>query len=139
MMLTSHYNNINVMVRAFRLIGLLWLATAAHSVTSAPIINAKTYRVATEADDVVTRILFDAIAYQFRLEIDYVNYPSFDAILTAIEQGESDFAANNNTPATPPCGKIHSAGITMASTGMSPSLKPMALAQTTANTVVIRN
>ncbi|MBF4424423.1 GGDEF domain-containing protein [Vibrio anguillarum] len=94
MMLSSHYNNINVMVRAFRLIGLLWLATAAHSVTSAPIINAKTYRVATEADDVVTRILFDAIAYQFRLEIDYVNYPSFDAILTAIEQGESDFAAN---------------------------------------------
>lgn len=52
------------------------------------------YLVATEADDVVTRVLFDAIAYQFNIDIQYVNYPSFDAILKSVESGKSDFAAN---------------------------------------------
>lgn len=52
------------------------------------------YLVATEADDVVTRVLFDAIAYQFNIDIQYVNYPSFDAILKSVEAGKSDFAAN---------------------------------------------
>lgn len=52
------------------------------------------YLVATEADDVVTRVLFDAIAYQFNVDIQYVNYPSFDAILKSVESGETDFAAN---------------------------------------------
>lgn len=56
--------------------------------------NDQPYLVATEADDVVTRVLFDAIAYQFNIDIQYVNYPSFDAILKSVESGESDFAAN---------------------------------------------
>jgi hypothetical protein len=48
-------------------------------------------------------------------------------------------AASKANPAMPPCGKIHNAGITIASTGISPSLKLIALAQTTANNVVIKN
>ncbi|NOH84251.1 transporter substrate-binding domain-containing protein [Vibrio sp. 03-59-1] len=52
------------------------------------------YSVATEADDIVTRILFDALAEEFELSIQYVDYPSFDSILRAVEVGESDFAAN---------------------------------------------
>jgi len=54
----------------------------------------KTYLVATEADDVVTRVIFDDVAYHFNIEIEYVNYPSFDAILKSVESGKSDFAAN---------------------------------------------
>lgn len=53
-----------------------------------------TYLVATEADDVVTRVIFDDVAHQFNIDIEYVNYPSFDAILKSVEAGETDFAAN---------------------------------------------
>ncbi|YCO02811.1 diguanylate cyclase [Vibrio sp. VNB-15] len=52
------------------------------------------YTVATEADDVVTRVLFDAVADNFGVSIQYVNYSSFDAILASVANGESDFAAN---------------------------------------------
>ncbi|WP_104040145.1 GGDEF domain-containing protein [Vibrio hyugaensis] len=52
------------------------------------------YKVATEADDVVTRVLFDAVADNFDVSIQYVNYSSFDAILDSVATGESDFAAN---------------------------------------------
>ncbi|USD34071.1 GGDEF domain-containing protein [Vibrio coralliilyticus] len=52
------------------------------------------YKVAVEADDVVTRVLFDAVASEFRLDIEYVYYPSFDAILKSVKTGNSDFAAN---------------------------------------------
>ncbi|WP_038866634.1 GGDEF domain-containing protein [Vibrio jasicida] len=52
------------------------------------------YKVATEADDVVTRVLFDAVAENFDVSIQYVNYSSFDAILDSVATGESDFAAN---------------------------------------------
>jgi len=54
----------------------------------------KTYLVATEADDVVTRVIFDDVAYHFNIDIEYVNYPSFDSILKSVEAGKSDFAAN---------------------------------------------
>ncbi len=54
----------------------------------------KTYLVATEADDVVTRVIFDDVAYHFNIDIEYVNYPSFDSILKSVETGKSDFAAN---------------------------------------------
>ncbi|OLQ90430.1 diguanylate cyclase [Vibrio panuliri] len=47
-----------------------------------------------EADDIVTRTLFNAVSEHFELPIEYVYYPSFNDILTAIETGESDFAAN---------------------------------------------
>ncbi|MBY8101209.1 transporter substrate-binding domain-containing protein [Vibrio fluvialis] len=70
---------------------LYFLAVPAHA---EPPHNEQPYLVATEADDVVTRVLFDAIAYQFNIDIQYVNYPSFDAILKSVESGESDFAAN---------------------------------------------
>jgi diguanylate cyclase (GGDEF)-like protein len=52
------------------------------------------YKVAIEADDVVTRVLFDAVAENFDVSIQYVNYSSFDAILDSVATGESDFAAN---------------------------------------------
>ncbi|EGU45695.1 GGDEF domain protein [Vibrio ichthyoenteri ATCC 700023] len=50
--------------------------------------------MAIEADDVVTRVLFDAVSQKFDVDIAYVYYPSFNDILTAVESGESDFAAN---------------------------------------------
>lgn len=61
-----------------------------------PPVKAQTpnYKVAMEADDVVTRVLFDAVASKFSLNIEYVYYPSFGAILDSVRAGESDFAAN---------------------------------------------
>ncbi len=56
--------------------------------------HTQTYYVAAEADDVVTRVLFDDIAYHFNFDVEYVNYPSFEAILNSVEAGKSDFAAN---------------------------------------------
>ncbi|WP_190334212.1 diguanylate cyclase [Vibrio sp. S9_S30] len=52
------------------------------------------YVVATEADDVVTRFLFDAIAEEFSIEIVYKNMADFDSVLGSVARGESDFAAN---------------------------------------------
>lgn len=54
----------------------------------------KVYFVATEADDVVSRVIFDDVSYHFNIDIEYVNYSSFDAILKSVEAGISDFAAN---------------------------------------------
>ncbi|WP_241909770.1 GGDEF domain-containing protein [Vibrio sp. 10N.261.55.A7] len=54
----------------------------------------ETFKVSTEADDIVTRVLFDAIGQEFGLTIEYIDQPSFDAILDSVESGESDFAAN---------------------------------------------
>ncbi|EGR0804298.1 GGDEF domain-containing protein [Vibrio alginolyticus] len=52
------------------------------------------YKVATEADDVVTRVLFNAASKEFGFTVQYVNYSSFDAILNSVANGEADFAAN---------------------------------------------
>ncbi|MGF1754148.1 GGDEF domain-containing protein [Vibrio makurazakiensis] len=52
------------------------------------------YTVATEADDIVTRVLFDSIATEFDIRINYQDFDSFDAILKSVELGKSDFAAN---------------------------------------------
>ncbi|MEH0761340.1 transporter substrate-binding domain-containing protein, partial [Vibrio sp. 16] len=52
------------------------------------------YKVAMEADDVVTRILFDAISDKFGLNVEYLYYPSFSAILNAVKTSDADFAAN---------------------------------------------
>ncbi len=52
------------------------------------------YIVATEADDVVTRFLFDSISEEFPFEIEYKEMPDFDSILSSVARGESDFAAN---------------------------------------------
>ncbi len=67
--------------RVFLWLGWLLISTSSLAATST------TYKVATEADDVVTRVLFDSIAHHFNLEIEYVNYPSFNDILVAIETG----------------------------------------------------
>lgn len=52
------------------------------------------YKVATEADDVVTRVLFNAASKEFGFTVQYVNYSSFGAILNSVANGEADFAAN---------------------------------------------
>ena len=52
------------------------------------------YKVATEADDVVTRVLFNTASKEFGFTVQYVNYSSFDAILNSVANGEADFAAN---------------------------------------------
>ncbi|NOH67432.1 GGDEF domain-containing protein [Vibrio rotiferianus] len=57
-------------------------------------VHQKEYKVATEADDIVTRALFDAISAEFDVSIQYVNFSSFDAILDSVAEGKSDFAAN---------------------------------------------
>nr|WP_311732215.1 transporter substrate-binding domain-containing protein [Vibrio ponticus] len=54
----------------------------------------KSIKVGMEADDIVTRTLFDSVASEFDVAIEYIYYPSFNDILTAVEIGESDFAAN---------------------------------------------
>ncbi|EGR2796735.1 GGDEF domain-containing protein [Vibrio navarrensis] len=50
--------------------------------------------VATEADDVVTRILFDALAEHFSLDVRYIHQPSFDEVLHSVASGQTDYAAN---------------------------------------------
>jgi len=52
------------------------------------------YNVAIEADDVVSRVLFNAASTKFEFVVEYKNYNSFDEILNAVESGEVDFAAN---------------------------------------------
>ncbi|MEF1340784.1 GGDEF domain-containing protein, partial [Vibrio rotiferianus] len=54
-------------------------------------VHQKEYKVATEADDIVTRALFDAISAEFDVSIQYVNFSSFDAILDSVAEGKSDF------------------------------------------------
>ncbi|MBA5761789.1 transporter substrate-binding domain-containing protein [Vibrio sp. 404] len=70
----------------FTLIALLGFVT--------PVYADNSIRVGMEADDIVTRTLFNSIAEQFQLPVEYIYYPSFNDILTAVESGESDFAAN---------------------------------------------
>ncbi|KAA1206034.1 GGDEF domain-containing protein [Vibrio cholerae] len=89
---TYHYST-SMLLNAFSRRVLLWLGWLLIS-TSSLAATSTTYKVATEADDVVTRVLFDSIAHHFNLEIEYVNYPSFNDILVAIETGNADFAAN---------------------------------------------
>jgi diguanylate cyclase (GGDEF)-like protein len=52
------------------------------------------YVIATESDDVITKTLFDEVSKQLELDIVYLEYPNFDALLKGVASGESDFAAN---------------------------------------------
>lgn len=63
-------------------------------VFSSSALSRATYKVGIEADDFVTRTLFDALSEQFDVQISYVYYPSFSDILEAVERGQADFAAN---------------------------------------------
>lgn len=72
-----------------------WIAVLLFAIWFLPVkAQTPSYKVAMEADDVVTRVLFDAVASKFQLDVQYVYYPSFDAILDSVKAGESDFAAN---------------------------------------------
>ncbi|EEX92724.1 sensory box/GGDEF family protein [Vibrio orientalis CIP 102891 = ATCC 33934] len=71
-----------------------WLSFALILLISSTLHARTTYKVAMEEDDVVTRTLFDAVADKLNINIHYVYYPSFNAILNAVKTGESDFAAN---------------------------------------------
>ncbi|MCE0494687.1 GGDEF domain-containing protein [Vibrio salinus] len=77
------------------LISLFWLTTIGSNAQARDETQASpTYRIGIEADDVTTRVLFNSAAYHFDFNVQYVRYPSFDAILKAIETGDADFAAN---------------------------------------------
>lgn len=76
--------------------GLIWRTTLLIiSIFCAPsAMSNVAYKVGIEADDFVTRTLFDAVSERFGIEIEYVYYPSFSDILEAVKSGEADFAAN---------------------------------------------
>lgn len=79
----------------FIFISYLWLILASsYAQASDDTTSPHIFTVGIEADDVATRVLFNAAAYHFDFNVKYVTYPSFDAMLKAIETGEADFAAN---------------------------------------------
>lgn len=83
------------MSRAMQICGwLLVLLCSSQALAASTNDSQKVYFVATEADDVVSRVIFDDVAYRFNIDIEYVNYSSFDAILKSVDAGISDFAAN---------------------------------------------
>ncbi|BCN24675.1 diguanylate cyclase [Vibrio alfacsensis] len=83
----------SIMVKVVR--SLLFLACLFFGFcVKAEVTTLSAYKVATEADDVVTRVLFDAVAKEFGIHIEYVTYSNFDAILEAVAKGEADFAGN---------------------------------------------
>lgn len=76
------------------LVLLLWMsASLLYSMVSYASSHAS-FKVAIEADDVVSRVLFDAISDDLNVSIEYVTYPSFDEILSAVASKQADFAAN---------------------------------------------
>nr|WP_238322324.1 transporter substrate-binding domain-containing protein [Vibrio mexicanus] len=76
------------------LVLLLWMsASLLYSMVSYASSPAP-FKVAIEADDVVSRVLFDAISDDLNVSIEYVTYPSFDEILSAVASKQADFAAN---------------------------------------------
>jgi diguanylate cyclase (GGDEF)-like protein len=54
----------------------------------------KVYSVAIEADDVVTRVLFNFASYEFKFNVHFQTYDNFESLLNAVEIGTVDFAAN---------------------------------------------
>ncbi len=72
----------------------LWLAVCSNFAYANSYSSLKVYNIAVEADDITTRALFNAASKHFNFIVKYVTYPSFDAILKAIETGNADFAAN---------------------------------------------
>lgn len=57
-------------------------------------VHAKTYSVATEDDDFIARVLFDAFAYEHHLDIRFNRFDSHKAMLRSVKTGQSDFAVN---------------------------------------------
>ncbi len=52
------------------------------------------YRVGTHGDDIVTQALFDAIAAELHINVEYVPFVNFPSIVSAVEKGDVDFMAN---------------------------------------------
>ncbi len=52
------------------------------------------YNVAVEADDIASRVLFDAASDEFNFDVSYQLMDSFDSLLDSVENGTADFAAN---------------------------------------------
>ncbi|MGO1298526.1 MAG: transporter substrate-binding domain-containing protein [Vibrio sp.] len=59
-----------------------------------PQVHAQTYSVATEEDDFIARVLFDAFAHEFDFDVRFNRLPSHNAILDSVKTGKSDFAVN---------------------------------------------
>ncbi|WP_390258204.1 hypothetical protein [Vibrio zhugei] len=57
-------------------------------------VHAQTYSVATEEDDFIARVLFDAFAHEYHFDVRFNRLPSHKAILQSVKTGESDFAVN---------------------------------------------
>jgi diguanylate cyclase (GGDEF)-like protein len=83
------------MVKALIIISYFFTAFfAVGSVVSQDNQSQPVYSVAIEADDVVSRVIFNAASYRFHFQVNYVTFSSFSEILTALAQGNVDFAAN---------------------------------------------
>ncbi|MEZ8099633.1 diguanylate cyclase domain-containing protein [Vibrio bivalvicida] len=77
-------------------LGLIWQTNLLiFCVLFTPVaLSGAAYKVGIEADDFVTRTLFDAVSERFGFQVEYVYYPSFSDILFAVKHGQADFAAN---------------------------------------------
>ncbi|MDR9827942.1 GGDEF domain-containing protein [Vibrio sp. FNV 38] len=73
---------------------LKWFFLLLYCISTNVIAQPPTYKVAIESDDIVSRTIFDSVGQHLNLSIDYVYYPSFSAVLSAVERGDADFAAN---------------------------------------------
>ncbi|MGY2572138.1 diguanylate cyclase domain-containing protein [Vibrio sp. C8] len=52
------------------------------------------YLVATETDDIMTKILFDSVSKKKNVNFEYIEFESFSDALEAVEQGYVDFLSN---------------------------------------------
>jgi diguanylate cyclase len=82
------------MVKALLIISYLFTAFFLAGPAIAQDKQLPVYTVAIEADDVVSRVLFNAASYRFHFQVNYVTFTSFSDILNALAQGRVDFAAN---------------------------------------------
>lgn len=56
--------------------------------------NRTSYLVATEADDILTEVLFDSVSKKNKINFEYIEFESFSDALEAVENGYVDFLSN---------------------------------------------
>lgn len=56
--------------------------------------NESSYLVATETDDVMTKILFDSVSKKNNIHFEYIEFENFADALEAVELGYVDFLSN---------------------------------------------
>ncbi|MCF7362878.1 transporter substrate-binding domain-containing protein [Vibrio sp. A1-b2] len=56
--------------------------------------NESSYLVATETDDVMTKILFDSVSKKNNIHFEYIEFENFSDALEAVELGYVDFLSN---------------------------------------------